>query len=163
MMSVRLGENYIKLSTTIALNRIRKSEEMEKGWRKNEIALPARFRDLDPVHVVPLIDVERLILILVARSIVLSNTQYSLLLEAEGKFFTLGSEWIGSLVKYEEKSGCYSRLFSQNDYFYTDHRGFNNDECEYFANALINNEKIFLQSYVFDITFEIKFDFGKDF
>ena len=54
LMSARLGERFIKLSTTTALNRIRKSEEIEKGWRKNEIGLPAEFRDLDLVHVVPL-------------------------------------------------------------------------------------------------------------
>ena len=53
-MSVMLGDHYIKLSATVALNRIRKSEEMEKGWHKDEIALPIEFRDLDPVHVIPL-------------------------------------------------------------------------------------------------------------
>ena len=50
LMSVRLGDYWIKLSTTVALNRIRKSEEMEKGWRKDEIGLQAEFRDLDPVQ-----------------------------------------------------------------------------------------------------------------
>ena len=53
-MSVRMGDYYIKLSTTIALNRIRKDEEFEKGWKKNGIRVPAELRDLDPVHVVPL-------------------------------------------------------------------------------------------------------------
>lgn len=53
-MSVRLGDHYIKLSRTIALNRIRKDEELEKGWRKDEIGLPTAFRELDPVHVIPL-------------------------------------------------------------------------------------------------------------
>ena len=57
-MSVRMGEHFIKLSTTRALNRIRKSEELEKGWKKDEIGLPAELRDLDPVHVVPLKRVE---------------------------------------------------------------------------------------------------------
>ena len=53
-MSVRMGEEWIKLSTTVALNRIRKSEEFEKGWKKGDFGLPAESRDLDPVHVVPL-------------------------------------------------------------------------------------------------------------
>ena len=77
LMSVQMGENWIKLSTTVALNKIRKSEEMEKGWKKDEIAIPAQFRDLNPVHVSPLIDVGRMMLILVTRSIELSNTLYS--------------------------------------------------------------------------------------
>ena len=57
LMSVMLGERLIKLSKTVALNRIRASEEFEKGWKKDETALPAHFRDrdLDPVHVIPLI------------------------------------------------------------------------------------------------------------
>ena len=54
LMSVRMGERWIKLSTTVALNRIRKSEELEKGWKRAEIGLPVEFRDLDPVHVVPM-------------------------------------------------------------------------------------------------------------
>ena len=54
LMSVRMGERSIKLSTTVALSRIRRSEELEKGWRKNEISLMAEYNDLDPVHVVPL-------------------------------------------------------------------------------------------------------------
>ena len=54
LMSVRLGDYWLKLSTTVALNRIRLCEEMEMGWRKNEVGLPAEFRDLDPVHVIPL-------------------------------------------------------------------------------------------------------------
>ena len=57
LMSVRMGEKWIKLSTTLALNRIRKSEELEKGWRKGDHGLPAEFRDLDPIHVVPLLRV----------------------------------------------------------------------------------------------------------
>ena len=57
LMSVMLGEKFIKLSKTVALNRIRASEELEKGWKKGEIALPVEFRDLDPVHIIPLIGV----------------------------------------------------------------------------------------------------------
>ena len=53
-MSVTMGDHYIKLSTAVALNRIRKNEEFEKGWKKNEIQLPSEFIGLDPVHVVPL-------------------------------------------------------------------------------------------------------------
>ena len=108
-------------------------------------------------------DLGRLLLIIVTRSIPLSNTLYSLLMEAEGKFLTLGREWIGSLVNYEEKSICYSKLFAQDDNNYVDLRGVNNDECEYFGNLIANEEKIFLQSYVFDTYFEVKFNFGKDF
>lgn len=95
------------------------------------------------------------------RSIDLSNTLYSVLFEAEGKFITLGREWIGSLDKYEEKASCYSKMFAD-DAFYTDQAGFNNDECEYFGNAIANQEKIFIQNYVFDFSFEVKFYFGKD-
>ena len=54
LMSVRMGDHFIKLSSTVALNSIRKTEEHEKGWKKTEIQLPAEFRDFDPVHVVPL-------------------------------------------------------------------------------------------------------------
>ena len=53
-MSARLGEHFIKLSKTLALNRIRKDEELEKGWRQGDFGVPAEFRDLDLVHVVPL-------------------------------------------------------------------------------------------------------------
>ena len=102
-------------------------------------------------------------LIIVTRSIKLSNTQYSLLLDADGKFLTLASEWIGSLVKYKRSSICYSKLFSPDDPFYTNLLGNNNDECEYFANAIMNNDKLYVQSYLFDTTFEIEFNFGKDF
>ena len=63
-MSVKLGEGWIKLSTTIAVNRIHKSEEMEKGWKKDEIALPAELRDLDPVHLIPLKRVQTLLLVI---------------------------------------------------------------------------------------------------
>ena len=158
-MSIRLGDRFIKLSTTVALNWISKSEEIEKGWRKDEIALPVEFSDLDPVHVIPLIDVGRLMLLLVTRSVVLSNTLYSLLLEEKGKFIVLGSEWIGSLVNYEEQSICFSRLISPDDLFYTDQDGNINDECEYFSNGVINNERFYIQNYVFDATFEIEFNF----
>ena len=53
-MSVKLGDHFIKLSTTLALNRIRKDEELEKGWRQGDIGVPSELRDLDLVHVVPL-------------------------------------------------------------------------------------------------------------
>ena len=74
----------------------------------------------------------------------------------------LGSEWIGSVVKYEEKSPCVSELFAPDDPFYTDQTGINNDECEYFGNALVNNEKLYIMNYVFDACFEIEYNFGKD-
>ena len=88
----------------------------------------------------------RLLIIMVTRSIPLSNTLYSLLLEAEGKFLTLGSEWIGSLVEFEKEFICYSKLFANNDPHYTDQLAANNDECDYFGNGIINDEKIFFQS-----------------
>ena len=53
-MSARLGDDYIKLSKTVSLNRIRREEELEKGWRKGDFGVPAELRDLDLVHVVPL-------------------------------------------------------------------------------------------------------------
>ena len=53
-MSGRLRDHFIKLSTTLALNQIRKEEELEKGWRKGDFGIPAELRDLDLVHVVPL-------------------------------------------------------------------------------------------------------------
>ena len=110
------------------------------------------------------IDLGRLLLVLATRSIVLSNTQYSLLLEEEGKFLTLGMEWIGSLVRYEQQCLCYSVLmnFNDPDLSYTNEFGTNNDKCEYFVNAFINNDRLFLQNIVFDTTFEITFDLGKD-
>ena len=108
-----------------------------------------------------------MLLILVSRSISLSNTLYSILLEGPGKgdrkFLLLGSEWIGSLVNYEEKTICYSKLFASDDPYYTDQSGINNDECEYFVNGINNDENIFVQNYVFDSLFEIEFDFGEDF
>ena len=107
------------------------------------------------------INVDRLLLILVTRSVKLSNTFYSVLMEAEGQFLTLGREWIGSLVKYHKRSVCYSKLFAS-DGFYVDQTGTNNDECEYFGNGFLDNERVFFQNYVFDLTFEIEFDFGKD-
>ena len=55
LMSVRMGDHYIKLSTTVALNRIRRDEELDKGWRKSDFVVPVtELRDLDLVHVVPL-------------------------------------------------------------------------------------------------------------
>ena len=54
-----MGDHYIKLSTTYVLNRIRKEEEFEKGWKKNEIKVPVELRDFNPVHVTPLKTVEK--------------------------------------------------------------------------------------------------------
>ena len=96
------------------------------------------------------------------RSIALSNTQYTLLLEKEGIFINLHSEWIGSLVKYQSRPKCLSTLFGKGrDPFYADADGNHNDECEYFVNGLINNDKLFIQGLVFDFTFEIDFDLGR--
>ena len=54
LMSIRIGDGWIKVSKTIALNRIRKSEELEKGWHKDELAMPVEYKDFDLVHIVPL-------------------------------------------------------------------------------------------------------------
>ena len=80
-MSVRLGERWIKLSTTKALNSIRKNEELEKGWRKNEIGLPEEFRDLDPVHVVPLKTVDDLIQLFFLCLLLSSTNERSILVD----------------------------------------------------------------------------------
>ena len=100
----------------------------------------------------------RFLLILVTRSVDLSNTQYSLLLEKEGIFISLQREWISSLVRYKGEPKCFSALFNGKDTDYTDTFGIHNDECEYFVNGLINNDKLFIQGLVFDFTFEIDFD-----
>ena len=107
-------------------------------------------------------DLGRFLFILVTRSVALSNTQYSLLLEKEGIFINLHSEWIGSLVKYGiRRPKCFSTLCDGGkDSNYTDVFGINNDECEYFVNGIINNDKLFIQGMVFDFTFEIDFKFG---
>ena len=54
LMSIELGKAWITVSKTVALNAIRQNEELEKGWRKDEINVPAMLRDFDPVHVIPL-------------------------------------------------------------------------------------------------------------
>ena len=77
----------------------------------------------------------------------------------EGKFLLIGKEWIGSFVRYEQRSICFSKLFSNYDPNYTDQSGINNDECEYFGNGISSNEKIYFQNYVFDSVFEIVLDF----
>ena len=111
----------------------------------------------------------RFLLILVTRSIALSNTQYSLLLEKEGIFINLHREWISSLVRYKGawnaewnlEPKCHSIMFNRKDKDYTDAYGNHNDECEYFVNGIINNDKLFIQGLVFDFTFEVDFDLGR--
>ena len=78
------------------------------------------------------------------------------------KFLTIGNEWIGSLVNYEGKALCYSKLFAEDDPFYTNLGGMINDECEYFGNGFVFEERIFIQNYVFDFAFAIELNFGKD-
>ena len=63
-----LVESICRTSKTGSLNLIRKEEEATKGWKKGEIALPSEFRDLDAVHVLPFVDLGRLLFVLVARS-----------------------------------------------------------------------------------------------
>ena len=109
----------------------------------------------------------RFLLILVTRSVALSNTQYSLLLEKEGIFINLHREWISSLVRYKGayqfnvEPKCHSSMFNKKDKDYTDAFGDHNDECEYFVNGIINNDKLFIQGLVFDFTFEVDFDLGR--
>ena len=58
LVSMRMGDGVIRTSTTKSLRPIRsKSEELEKGWKRGEIAAGERaeFRGMDAVHVVPLI------------------------------------------------------------------------------------------------------------
>ena len=112
-------------------------------------------------------DLGRFLLILVTRSVALSNTQYSLLLEEEGIFINLHREWISSLVRYKGayqsfvEPRCLSIMFNRKDKDYTDAVGDHNDECEYFVNGIINNDKLFIQGLVFDFTFEVDFDLGR--
>ena len=53
-------------------------------------------------------------------------------------------------------------MFAQDDPNYTDQQGFDNDECEYFGNGIIHDDKIFITNYVFDFSLEVEFNFGKD-
>ncbi|CBY39005.1 unnamed protein product [Oikopleura dioica] len=158
-MSLRFGDPLIKTSSTMSLNAIRESEEGTKGWKKGELSFPPEFTDLDPVHILPLLDLGRLLIVLVTRSIALSNTQYSLLLESEGRLLNLGSEWIGSRVKYQTRADCFSQMLALKDFYFTDNWGVNNDECEYFPNGFVLNDRIYLQSVVFDTTFELEMNF----
>lgn len=90
----------------------------------------------------------------------MSNTQYSLLLETtDGKLINLGSEWIGARVEYQKRAICFSEMIASEDFYYSDYWGTNNDECEYFINTFVCNDRIYLQSYVFDTTFELEMDF----
>ena len=132
------------------------------------MALPYEFNDVDPItgirtldpaHIIPLVDLGRLLVVLVTRSIELSNTQYSLLLENGGKLLNLGSEWIGARVQYKKRPLCFSEMLSSDDFEYTDYWGINNDECEYFVNAFAVNDRIYIQSFVFDTAFELEMDF----
>ena len=138
---------------------IRTNEEATKGWKKGELALPHEFKDLDAVHISPFVDLGRLLVVLVTRSILLSNTQYSLLLETDGRLLNLGSEWVGARVQYQKRAVCWSTMLALDDFEYTDILGVNNDECEYFVNGFLVNDRIYLQNFVFDSTFELKMDF----
>ena len=57
LVSMRMGDGVIRTSTTKSLRPIRKSDELEKGWKRGEITAGERaeFRGMDAVHVVPLI------------------------------------------------------------------------------------------------------------
>ena len=57
-MSARMGDQFIKLSTTTSLNKIRKDKEMEKGWRKGDLSVTEEINELDLVHVLPLVGVK---------------------------------------------------------------------------------------------------------
>ena len=86
---IRNYEFIKRTSTTVSLNFIREDEEATKGWRKGEIAIPYEFQDLKAVHIIPFVDLGRLLIVLVTRTIALSNTQYSLLLESGGRLLNL--------------------------------------------------------------------------
>ena len=65
LVSMRMGDGVIRTSTTKSLRPIRsKSEELEKGWKRGEIAAGERaeFRGMDAVHVVSLRWLEKRIL-----------------------------------------------------------------------------------------------------
>ena len=151
---------FLRTSTTTSLDSIRTDEEAIKGWKKGEIALPHEFNDLDAVHILPFTDLGKLVIVLVTRSIDLSNMQYSLLFEISGRLVNLGSEWIGARVQYQKKAICFSQMLALDDFGFTDYWGVNNDECEYFVNAFVVNDRIYLQNFVFDTTFELDFDFN---
>ena len=164
VMSLSIGDSWIRTSTTGSLNTIRDDEQAAKGWKKGEIALPYEFQDLHAVHMISLKDLGRLLIVLVTRSIALSNTQYSLLLENEGRLVNLGSEWIGARVETmtvnrHRRWICYSGMLAPDDIDFTDYWGYNNDECEYFINGFVTDDRIYLQSTVFETTFELEMDF----
>ena len=157
-------KSLTRTSTTGSLNLIKGDEEATKGWKKGDIALPYEFQDLNTIHIIPFVDLGRLLIVLVCRSVALSNTQYSLLLESGGRLINLGSEWIGARVGYKhlnEKGRmiCYSGMLAPEDTDYTDYWGYNNDECDYFINGFATDDRIYLQSSVFDVTFELEMDF----
>ena len=106
VLSLNVGDSWIRTSTTKSLTVIRDYEEEEKGWKKEEIALPHEFKDLDAVHILSFVDLGRLLIVLVTRSIILSNPQYSLLMETDGRLVYLGSEWIGSRVRNPSNAIC---------------------------------------------------------
>ena len=165
VMSLSIGDSWIRTSITGSLNTIRDDEQEAKGWKKGERALPYEFQDLDAVHILPFVDLGRLLIVLVTRSIALSNTQYSLLLENEGRLVNLGSEWIGAKIEnlfrhYDNRRlTCYSGMLAPDDFDFTDYWGYNNDECEYFINGFVTDDRIYLQSTVFETTFELEMNF----
>ena len=157
--AVLRNKSMIRTSKTGSLNLVIKSEESEKGWKKGEIGLPVEFRDLDAVHIIPFVDLGRLLFVLVTRSILLSNTQYSLLLQTtEGRLISLGSDWIGARVEYRKKAFCFSEMIAA-DIEYTNLWGSNNDECEYYVNGFVYNDRIYLQNFVFATAFELEMNF----
>ena len=107
---------------------------------------------------IPLVDQNRLLFVIISRSRELSNVKYSLYLDRDNQLVHLGSEWIGNLAKYSKNDICFSSLFASNDPFYNQP---GRDECEYFQNSFIVNDRIYIQSLIFESTFELDFDFDK--
>jgi len=61
-------------------------------------------------------------------------------------------------VKYQKRASCFSEMLAD-DFEYTFYWGRNKDECEYFINAFVSKDRIYLQNYVFDTTFELEMEF----
>ena len=156
LMSSRFGDLEIRTSSTLSLTPIRWQEQNLKGWRKGSIGLSTKFKDLEIMDVIPLVHLAKPFLIIISRSLLLTNTKASLLLSLHGQFIDLGSEWLGNIEKHRAEEICYSAMLAKNDPFYNRP---NRHECGYFRNAFLINDRFFIQSLVFDVTFEIDFEF----
>ena len=156
LISLRYGENNMRTSHTLSIDPFRIAEENVKGWKKETKSFPSELNGLEPVDVIPLVDHDRLLFVIISRSRELSNVKYSLFLNLNSQLVDIGSEWMGNLAQYSKYDLCFSALFAMNDPFYNLP---GRDECEYFQNSFIVNDRIYIQSLIFDSTFEMDFDF----